>query len=59
MHWLHAFVDGELRVKITKDFDATAIPKSFLVDGNTNRILALTIDLRGENLEKTLVKYLK
>lgn len=59
MPWLHAFVDGELRTKIAKDFDAAAIPKPFLVDGNTNRILALTTDLRGENLEKTLEKFIK
>ncbi len=59
MPWLHAFVDGDLRAKIAKDFDAAAIPKPFLVDGNTNRILALTTDLRGENLEETLEKFIK
>lgn len=59
MPWLHTFVDGELKEKLIKDFDAAAIPKPFLVDGNTNKILALTTDLRGENLEKTLEKFLK
>lgn len=59
MPWLHAFVDGDVRAKFAKDFDAASIPKPFLVDGNTNRILALTTDLRGENLEKTLEKFLK
>jgi thiol-disulfide isomerase/thioredoxin/ASC-1-like (ASCH) protein len=59
MPWLHAFVDGEIKAKLQKDFDAMAIPKPFLVDGNTGRILALTTDLRGENLEKTIEKFLK
>lgn len=59
MPWLHAFVDGEIKAKLQKDFDAMAIPKPFLVDGDSGKILALTTDLRGENLEKTLEKYFK
>jgi len=59
MPWDHVFASGEIKAKLAKDFDAASIPKPFLIDGDTGKILALTTDLRGENLEKTLEKYIK
>lgn len=59
MPWHHAFVEGEIKAKLAKEFDALSIPKPFLIDGNTGKILAMTNELRGAELEKTLQKYLK
>jgi thiol-disulfide isomerase/thioredoxin len=57
MPWLHAFVEKGFESDLAKRFEVMGIPKPILVDGNGN-ILALETDLRGENLEKTLEKFL-
>jgi len=58
MPWLHAFVEGGFNSKLAEQFEVVAIPKPILVD-DTGAVLAIGRDLRGENLEKTLAKYLK
>jgi len=57
MPWLHAFVEKGFESDLAKRFEVMGIPKPILVDENGN-ILALETDLRGENLEKTLEKFL-
>jgi hypothetical protein len=41
----------------SREFEVDGIPKPILVDGN-GMIVAMTTELRGENLQKTLEKYL-
>lgn len=56
MPWLHAFVTTNK--KVMSDFSVVAPPKSFLVDA-TGKIVAMQEELKGPQLEKTLVKYLE
>jgi thiol-disulfide isomerase/thioredoxin len=56
MPWLHTFVTNDKEVQ--NAFDVIAIPRPVLVDTN-GKIVALDADLRGEQLEATLAKYLK
>ena len=44
---------------IAARYGVSAIPASFLVDGDSGKILATGADLRGEALLKTLAKYAK
>ena len=55
MPWLHAFVTTNK--KVMSDFSVVAPPKSFLVDA-TGKIVAMQEELKGPQLEKTLVKVL-
>ncbi len=57
MPWLNAFVKGGFQNKIVQDFDVLGIPKPILVNPD-GIIVATEEELRGENLEKTLAKYL-
>lgn len=56
MPWLHAFVTDDR--ELTSAFEVVAIPRPILLDG-TGKIVALDPDLRGEQLAKTLEKYVK
>ncbi len=58
MPWMHSFLKGGFRNPISKRFEVRGIPKPILV-GPDGKIVATEMDLRGENLEKTLAKYLK
>lgn len=58
MPWLHAFLEEGFDHPVAKQFEVIAIPKPILVDGNTGKVLAMEMELRGENLEKTLSKFL-
>ena len=57
MPWNHAFVEGGFRSPLAEAFGVSGIPKPILV-GPDGKILATENDLRGENLEKTLEKFL-
>ncbi|HJW09250.1 MAG TPA: TlpA disulfide reductase family protein [Holophagaceae bacterium] len=57
MPWKHSFVEGGFRSDLAKAYGVFGIPKPVLV-GPDGRIVATEGDLRGENLEKTLAKYL-
>ncbi len=57
MPWLHAFVEKGFENPQSKEFEVDGIPKPILVDGS-GKIVAMTLELRGENLEKTLEKFL-
>ena len=57
MPWSHAFVDEGFRSPLAIAYGVRGIPKPILV-GPDGRILATETDLRGDNLEKTLEKYL-
>lgn len=57
MPWLHAFAEKGWDNKTVKDFEVVGIPRPVLVD-TTGTVVAMEADLRGENLEKTLEKYL-
>ncbi|MCU7494166.1 MAG: TlpA family protein disulfide reductase [Ignavibacteria bacterium] len=57
MPWLHAFLDKSFNSEIAKKFGITGIPKVVLVS-DQGKILAIDMDARGENLKKTLEKYL-
>ena len=55
MPWLHAFVTED--TSLTNAFEVIGIPRPLLVDGN-GKIVAMEMELRGEQLEKTLAKFL-
>ncbi len=57
MPWLHTFLEGNFGSEIGKKFEVQGIPKPILVDVD-GKILAMEGDLRGENLEKTLARFL-
>ncbi len=58
MPWLNAFLDKTIRDKIAQAFEVSGIPKPILIDPE-GKIIAMEADLRGQNLEKTLNKFLK
>jgi thiol-disulfide isomerase/thioredoxin len=55
MPWLHTYVTDD--ASITNAFEVIGIPRPLLVDGN-GKIIAMETDLRGEQLEKTLARFL-
>ena len=55
MPWLHTFVTNDK--KVTDAFEVIAIPRPLLID-EKGMIVAMDADLRGDQLEKTLAKYL-
>jgi thiol-disulfide isomerase/thioredoxin len=57
MPWLQAFQSGVWNSKIVREFDVNSIPNSILV-GPDGKVLAMGPELRGNNLEMTLVKFL-
>ncbi len=57
MPWLHAFIEKGFESDLAKRFEVMGIPKPILVDGD-GKILAMENELRGEELEKTLEKFL-
>ena len=56
MPWLHTFVTNDKQV--TNAFEVVAIPRPVLVDTD-GKIVALDADLRGEQLEATIARFLK
>ena len=56
MPWLHTFVTNDK--PLTNAFEVIAIPRPLLVDGN-GTIVAMESELRGDQLEKTLAKFLR
>lgn len=59
MPWLHVHLEGGFNNQLAKNYEVSAIPKPILIDGTTGKILAVSYELRGENLEKTLEKFFK
>jgi thiol-disulfide isomerase/thioredoxin len=57
MPWNHAYVVKGFDNPTSREFEVDGIPKPILVDGN-GMIVAMTTELRGENLQKTLEKFL-
>ncbi len=57
MPWLNVFLGMDSQNKILKDFDVMSIPNPVLVDP-TGRVIAAGDQLRGDELMKTLDKYL-
>ena len=57
MPWAHGFVEGNFKSDIARAFEVTGIPKPILVDPNGN-IVAMEVDLRGDNLDATLARVL-
>lgn len=57
MPWLHAFIEKGFSNDLSKRFEVQGIPKPILVDDKGN-IAAAESELRGENLEQTLAKFL-
>ena len=53
----HTFIPGVFEADLAKKFEVAGIPKPVLV-GPDGKIVAMQEDLRGDNLEKTLAKYL-
>jgi len=58
MPWLHAFVEGGSRSELAQTFEVLGIPKPILV-GPDGMILEVEGPLRGDNLQKTLARYLE
>jgi len=56
MPWLLSYIKGGFDSQIAADFEVIGIPKPILVDKD-GKILAEEMDLRFENLDKTLAKY--
>ncbi len=57
MPWNHAFVEGGFQSPLAEAYGVRGIPKPVLI-GPDGKILATENDLRGENLAKTLEKFL-
>jgi thiol-disulfide isomerase/thioredoxin len=57
MPWLNAFIPGVFDAELAKKFEVAGIPKPILV-GPDGKVIAMQGDLRGENLQKTLTKFL-
>lgn len=58
MPWKHAFLEGAWTNPVTEAFGVKSIPKPVLV-GPDGRIVANGGDLRGDNLQLTLAKFLE
>lgn len=58
MPWMHSFSEGVWESEAAKVFEVTGIPKPILIDPK-GKIVAMEEELRSENLEKTLAKYVK
>jgi thiol-disulfide isomerase/thioredoxin len=58
MPWEQVY-DGKFwDAEIGKLYGVDSIPRAFLVDGSTGKILATTNELRGENLDSTIARHL-
>lgn len=57
MPWLHALIEKGFRSDLATRFEVLGIPKPILVD-DKGTIVATEMELRGENLDKTLSKHL-
>jgi thiol-disulfide isomerase/thioredoxin len=57
MPWKHAFIEGGFQNPLAEAYGVKGIPKPLLI-GPDGKIVASGGQLRGENLEKTLTKYL-
>jgi thiol-disulfide isomerase/thioredoxin len=57
MPWNHAYVEDGFRSPLAEAYGVRGIPKPILL-GPDGKILATETDLRGDNLEKTLEKFL-
>lgn len=57
MPWLHAFATGNFNSDLARAFEVSGIPKPVLVDRD-GMIVATEGELRGENLNATLERYL-
>jgi len=58
MPWQHAFLEGAWKSPVVEAYGVKSIPKPVLV-GPDGRIVASGAELRGENLERTLGKFLE
>ncbi len=57
MPWLHTYAAGIFDSEVARRFEVTGIPQPILV-GPDGKVVAMDVALRGDNLEKTLAKYL-
>ena len=57
MPWLHTFIENSYNNELSKRFEVSGIPKPVLVNPQ-GIIIATGMELRGEELRKTLDKYL-
>jgi thiol-disulfide isomerase/thioredoxin len=57
MPWLHSFSEGVWKSKMVDFFEVTGVPKPMLI-GPDGKILEMENNLRGDDLEKTLSKYI-
>lgn len=58
MTWEQVYDGNYFDAKIAKQYGIKAIPATYLVDGDTGRILAMGDDLRGAKLETTIERAL-
>ncbi len=58
MPWPEVYEGQNWRSPVAQKYSIDSIPHSFLVDGNTGKIVAEGIELRGENLSATIEKAL-
>ena len=57
MPWMNAFIPGVYGNELAKKFEVVGIPKPILISPD-GKVIAIQEDLQGEQLEKTLAKYL-
>ncbi len=57
MDWKHAFIEGGFQNPLADTYGVKGIPKALLI-GPDGKILASGAQLHGENLDKTLAKFL-
>ena len=58
MPWLHSFSPGVWKSNIVNLFEVSGIPQPMLIDPD-GKLIEMSGNLRGEELEKTLAKYVK
>jgi thiol-disulfide isomerase/thioredoxin len=59
MTWRQVYEGREWDVEIARQYMVDSIPRAFLIDGDTGRIIASGDSLRGSALEKTVAAALK
>jgi peroxiredoxin len=59
IQWDQVYEGGGWKTRLAQQYAIDSIPRVFLVDGDTGKIVALTNDLRGSALAGTLKKALE
>ncbi len=59
IQWYQVYEGGGWKTRLAQQYAIDSIPRVFLIDGDTGKIVAQTSDLRGSALAGTLKKALE